>query len=193
MDVKKAARRSHLLPETLRYYDKVGLVVPAYRADGQGEYTDADVRCLRFLYHVRRLGLSLDEYRTLLSLDVDVHRTEREIRAVAEHHLGALECKVRELKSSRDMLRQLGASREGDDLSDCPMLDALAGRGTPCPAPYESDRACEYGQGPDRVHERGSSRASTDLPDRARSTIGGAQGAGRGGCRHRRSCRHRGR
>lgn len=126
MNVKEAARRSHLPPKTLRYYDEIGIVVPARLASGYREYGEPDVHRLRFLHRARGLGFSLDECRTLLSLYGDEHRTSREVKAVVEHQLGTVERKVRELESIRDVLRKLAADCEGDDRPECPILDEFS-------------------------------------------------------------------
>ena len=69
MNIGQAAARSGLPAKTIRYYEEIGLVRPATRAEnGYRDYAETDVHRLRFLKRAREHGFSVAECRDLLAL-----------------------------------------------------------------------------------------------------------------------------
>jgi len=131
MNIGEAAVVVGLPPKTLRYYDEIELVVPARSTSGYRQYSERDVHRLRFLQRSRGLGFSLDECRLLLSLYDDDTRASEDVKSIVEARLLEIDRKLAELRSIRDVLRRLAADCQGDTRPDCPILDELAGSGTP--------------------------------------------------------------
>ena len=78
MNISEAARLSGLSSKTIRYYEDIGLVAPAERADnGYRQYQQRAVEELRFIAHAREVGFNLDECRQLLDLQRDQARQSR--------------------------------------------------------------------------------------------------------------------
>ena len=127
VNIGEAAAAAGLPPKTLRYYDEVGLVVPARSASGYREYAERDVHRLRFLQRSRGLGFSLDECRSLLSLYDDDTRASEDVKSIVEARLRDIDRKLAELHSIRDVLARLARDCQGDARPDCPILDELAG------------------------------------------------------------------
>ena len=131
MNIGDAAERSALSAKTLRYYDEVGLVVPARSASGYRDYSTADVHRLRFLQRARGLGFSLEECRLLLSLYDDTGRASEDVKSIVERKVAEIDTKIAELGSIRDALSALAHDCQGDSRPNCPILDGLAGDGDP--------------------------------------------------------------
>ena len=131
MRIGEAARRSGMAAKTIRFYEEVGLIRPAARADnGYREFSEDDVRTLRFIHRARDLGVSVDEVTTLLSLWQDRERASASVKALAMDHVERIERKMAELASMRDAIVDLAERCHGDDRPDCPILDDLAGEET---------------------------------------------------------------
>jgi MerR family copper efflux transcriptional regulator len=125
MAIGKIARRAGVSVDTVRYYEKNGLLAPTARlASGYRRYDEAQLRRLRFIREAQKLGFSLRDVRELLGLSRqrDVTRVKR----AAEKKLADVEARIAALERVRDGLGKLVAACPGHGLaSDCPILRAL--------------------------------------------------------------------
>lgn len=126
MNIGEAGRQSGLPAKTIRYYEDIGLLRPARRANGFRDYADRDVHELRFIARARGLGFTVEECRHLLELYRDTGRASAEVREMAKVHIEAIRAKMRELKAMERTLSHLVERCAGDDRPDCPILDRLA-------------------------------------------------------------------
>ena len=84
MKISEASQASGCHLETVRYYERVGLVPsPNRTGSGYRVYAQADVERLRFVTRGRELGFSLEEIRSLLRLDDDPTMSCRDVDAMA--------------------------------------------------------------------------------------------------------------
>ena len=128
MNIGAAARASGVSAKMIRHYEAVGLLPPAARSEsGYRRYDERDVHTLRFVRHARDLGFPLDRIRELVGLWHDRERPSRQVKALAEQHLAALDAKLAELQAVRSTLQRLVSCCHGDDRPECPILDSLAG------------------------------------------------------------------
>jgi len=127
MNIGEAAQRSGLPPKTIRYYEDIGLLQPARRANGFRDYGDKDVHELRFIARARGLGFSVEECRHLLGLYRDTGRASAEVRETAAAHIATVRSKIAELKSMERTLSSLIERCAGDSRPDCPILESLSG------------------------------------------------------------------
>ena len=113
--------------ETVRYYEKIGLMPePPRTAGGYRDYDSEHERRLRFILRARDLGFGIEDIRGLLKL-VDRHTyTCAEVREMTLEHLGAVRLKIVDLKRLERTLAKTVAACNGRDVPDCPMIDALA-------------------------------------------------------------------
>lgn len=139
MNIGEAAARSGVSAKMIRHYEAIGLLPAAPRSDaGYRHYSDNDASTLRFIRAARDLGFGLDTIGDLLSLWQNRQRESREVKALAQQHIDALEAKVAELNGMIGALKTLVACCHGDDRPDCPILEGLSTPAT----------------GPDRLPER---------------------------------------
>ncbi len=126
MWIAEAAREAGVNPQTLRYYERRGLIRPAGRArSGYRQYSADDVRRLRFVKRAQELGLSLKDVEALLKLRRATSARRQSVRKVAEQRLADLERRIRDLTRMRDALSHLvHACHAGTD-PHCPILEAL--------------------------------------------------------------------
>lgn len=130
INIGQAAKASGISAKMIRHYEDIGLLPAARRTDaGYRQYDDRDVRTLRFIRHSRDLGFSLPETGRLLDLWFDRKRPSREVKAIAQKHIEALDEKARELLAMKAALAHLVRACRGDERPDCPIIETLAGSG----------------------------------------------------------------
>jgi MerR family mercuric resistance operon transcriptional regulator len=112
--------------ETIRYYEREGLLPSAPRtASDHRVFGEAHLRRLLFIRRSRELGFSGTEVRALLGL-VDGGYTCGEVRDLTLRHLVDVRAKIADLRRLEKTLTTLSSKCEGDDMSDCPIVEALS-------------------------------------------------------------------
>lgn len=120
------ARETGCNLETIRYYEKVGLLLePARSANGYRVYAPEFVQRLRFVLRARDLGFTLDEIRSLFLLTDTGTQTCAEIKARTQVHLADVRQKIADMRRIEATLASTLANCSGADVSECPVLDAL--------------------------------------------------------------------
>lgn len=121
-----ASRRTRVNIETIRYYERVGLVPRPRRTEGGYRlYDGSDVKRLAFIRRSRELGFGLDEIRALLKLVDERPGTCAEVKALGERHLGDVEAKLADLRKMRRVLKELVSRCADGTVPDCPLIEAL--------------------------------------------------------------------
>ena len=128
MQIGMLANRAGVPVDTVRYYERVGLVPrPSRQASGYRRYADEDVMRLRFIRKGKVLGFSLEEIRELLALSSRCDADMAGVKAAAEARLRALDARIAELERVRLALRTVATRCPGHGApSACPILAALA-------------------------------------------------------------------
>jgi MerR family transcriptional regulator, copper efflux regulator len=127
MNIGAAAAASGVTRKMIRHYEAIGLLrPPERRSNAYRDYGARDIHELRFIRRARRLGFSIPEIAELLALWRDRGRPSREVKRIAEAHIGDLQARVAEMQAMAHTLRELIAACHGDDRPDCPILDDLA-------------------------------------------------------------------
>jgi Hg(II)-responsive transcriptional regulator len=126
MRIGTAAKRAGVNVQTLRYYERRGLLPkPPRRSSGYREFPDEAVRVVRFVKRAQELGFTLEEIEELLRLRDHTRRDRARIRAVAQHRADDIGKRIEELKAVKRALSHLvHCCREGSTL-ECPILEAL--------------------------------------------------------------------
>jgi Cu(I)-responsive transcriptional regulator len=128
MNIGQAAQATGISAKMIRYYESIGLIVPAGRtASGYRTYTEQDLHTLRFVRRARGLGFSVEQMHELLALWLDRKRASAEVKRVALQHVEELERKAAELQQMADTLKHLARHCHGNDRPECPIIDELEG------------------------------------------------------------------
>jgi Hg(II)-responsive transcriptional regulator len=126
MWISQTAKEAGVNTQTLRYYERRGLLPkPPRRDSGYREYPDDAVRIVRFIKRAQELGFSLDEIEDLVRLR-GVRRAERQrVRSIAEKKIVQIDEKVAHLQAMRQALSTLVKSCHQGGAAECPIIDAL--------------------------------------------------------------------
>ena len=127
LSVGQVAKQAGVKIQTLHYYEKVGILKPAFRREsGYRAYDRNAIRVIRFIKHAQELGFSLEEIQELLKLK-SVNTTKCEgVQKKAHSHLDDVKEKIARLDRIRRVLETLiEQCRERKAGSECPILDVL--------------------------------------------------------------------
>ena len=127
--IGELARRAGVRVDTVRYYEKRGLLPPAGRlASGYRDYGPQSLRRLGFIRRAQRLGFSLDEIAELLRLSEDVRARCSDMRELAVARRDDIEARLQDLERMRRALTQLLECCDHErELAQCPILECLPG------------------------------------------------------------------
>lgn len=127
MRIGTLSKQGGTLIETIRYYERVGLMpAPPRSASGYRQYRPEHLQRLLFLRRCRTLGFSIEEIRSLLALTTRRERSCDTVQRIAERHLQDVRKKISDLRRLQTALGALVDSCAGGRIADCKILEALA-------------------------------------------------------------------
>ena len=127
MNIGELARATDTKPETIRYYEQIGLLPPPPRTAGNyRDYAVEHVSRLTFTRRARDLGFSIEQIRALLDLADQKERSCEAVDVIARAHLADVKRKLADLAALRRELDSLiGQCRHGT-IAECRIIEALA-------------------------------------------------------------------
>jgi MerR family mercuric resistance operon transcriptional regulator len=120
LTIGKLAAAGGVGVETIRFYQRRGLLETPTRDGGIRRYGSEDLRRLRFIRRAQAAGFTLDEIKELLLLNATEDR--RRARELATARIEALDSKIAELEGVRDALRRLARECGSGTSGPCPIL-----------------------------------------------------------------------
>lgn len=128
LSIGELARRTGVHIETIRYFEKVGLLAKPDRTEGGHRvFTDQHVRALSFIKRARELGFTPGEVRAILELGGPEEACCDEVREIAVHHLDQVRRKMADLERLERLLASTVERCSGGHVPDCPVIDMLDG------------------------------------------------------------------
>ncbi len=136
IQIGKVARTTGLSVDTIRFYEKEGLLrEPERSAGGFRLYSARDIENLHFIHKAQELGFSLAEIRELLVVQDDRTEACTHVRDLIQNRLGAVRGKIDDLKRLERHLTQalrkcegaLADGKAGPAHEHCPVLEEIAG------------------------------------------------------------------
>lgn len=121
------ARETATKVETIRFYEKTGLLPAPARTNGNYRaYSTSHLKRLSFIRRARDLGFSIDQIRALLGLADHRDQSCEAVDAIARQHLEAVERKIGDLEAlRRELDRMIGQCRHGT-VAECRILETLS-------------------------------------------------------------------
>jgi MerR family mercuric resistance operon transcriptional regulator len=122
----RLANRSGVNGETIRYYEKIGLMPdPMRSAGGHRIYERSHLKRLSFIRRTRELGFTLKEIRGLLGLVDGGDYTCAEVRDRTFVHMNDVAQKIRDLQKMQRALKSMATKCDGGQVPNCPIVDEL--------------------------------------------------------------------
>lgn len=127
MKIGDLARLTDTRVETIRFYEKEGLIPTPERTSGNYRaYEERHLNRLSFVRRSRDLGFTLDQVRKLLTLADDRSAPCAEVDAIAAEQIVEIDKKVADLMALRDQLARRLDVCGGDTIAECRIIEALA-------------------------------------------------------------------
>jgi MerR family mercuric resistance operon transcriptional regulator len=127
MLIGQAAAKTGVNIETIRYYERVGLLANPTRTEGGHRvYGEQHIRRLTFIRRGRELGFSLGDVRMLL--DLADNERDGAAKELTLRHLGNVRGKIASLKRLERALKKMTETCKPGDQESCPIFDALSER-----------------------------------------------------------------
>ena len=126
MKIGELSRATGTNIETIRYYERIGLLpAPSRTAANYRSYGDAHRARLAFVRHSRDLGFTIEEIRSLLDLSDHPERDCADADRIATRHLAQVEEKIAQLALLREELSRIVGRCRGGIAADCRVIEAL--------------------------------------------------------------------
>lgn len=132
LTIGKVAKKAGVNIETIRYYERQGLIPRPSRRQSDGgflgyrQYPAETVKRIQFIRHAKELGFSLKEIAELLSLRIEQGVTCGDVRKRAEAKIADIDTRIKILQRMKKALVNLTKECKGrGPVSECPILEAL--------------------------------------------------------------------
>lgn len=120
------SKRARVKVETVRYYERAGLLrEPARTVGGHRSYSADDLKQLTFIRRARELGFSMGDIRDLLAIVNGGTYTCRQVQSVTLEHAERIGRKISDLRRMKKTLLSVSSQCEGGTVPECPIIDAL--------------------------------------------------------------------
>jgi MerR family mercuric resistance operon transcriptional regulator len=123
LTIGKLASAGGVGVETVRFYQRRGLLEQPTRESGIRRYGSDGLRRLKFIKQAQKAGFTLEEIKELLELDATEDRSRA--RELAKVRIEALNARIGELESARDALRRLATECSHGNSGPCPILSSF--------------------------------------------------------------------
>lgn len=123
LTIGKLAAAAGVGVETIRFYQRRGLLETPTRDAGIRRYGAEDLRRLRFIRQAQAAGFTLEEIRELIDLDASEDRARA--RELAKARIDVLGEKIAELEQARESLRRLARECSSGAPGPCPILTSF--------------------------------------------------------------------
>ena len=128
MRIGELAKQADVNVQTVRYYERRGLLRPRQRLEsGYREYGTPELERLLFIRRAQELGFTLNEIDELLTLRQDENTSAGTVKARAMARLSTIDAKITDLQRIRHALLHLSEQCRGGagPMGECPLLEAL--------------------------------------------------------------------
>ena len=130
LTIGRLAKQAGLGIETVRFYERQGLIAPPPRTDSNYRiYPEEEISRLKFIKRAKDLGFTLKEIKELFHLQHDPHATKADVKKRTEEKIEDIKKRVQDLSKIQAALEHLAGACDGHGpMSECPIMDALTGQ-----------------------------------------------------------------
>ncbi|EDL48224.1 helix-turn-helix domain-containing protein [Erythrobacter sp. SD-21] len=127
MRIGELAKATGTKAETIRYYEREGILPAADRTDSNyRDYSDGHLATLIFVRRARTLGFTMAQVRELLALSDHEDKPCRDVDQLVQRQLGEVTRKIADLTSLQDELQHMLRSCQADRIGECRIVESLA-------------------------------------------------------------------
>ena len=124
--IGQMSRETSVNIETIRYYEKIGIMPAPDRTEGGNrQYNHDQLKRLHFVKRCRELGFSIGEIRALLEMVDQKDITCAEVHRMTMGHLSAVKQKMADLRRLEKALKSMASECSRGDVPECPIIDTL--------------------------------------------------------------------
>lgn len=124
--IGEMSRKTGVNIETVRYYERIGIMPEPDRTEGgTRQYNHDQLKLLHFVKRSRELGFNLEEVRALLKLVDRKDYSCGEVHSMTVDHLATVKRKLADLRRLEKALKSMAAECSQGELPDCPIIDEL--------------------------------------------------------------------
>lgn len=130
LTIGKLAKACDVTVDTVRYYERMGLILPLDRTEsGYRVYSSDSVKQLRFVRKAQSLGFTLEEIKELLALSEIPEKDCGDVRDKAQHKITEIDARISDLLAVKEALGELATfcPGKGKPLSECNILKHFYG------------------------------------------------------------------
>lgn len=129
LTIGQLARQTGTKAETIRYYEKIGLLQAPLRSEGNYRYYGAqDQRRLSFVRRARELGFSIEQIRELIAFAEQREHQCSSVDEVVKEHIADISRRIHDLQALQGELERMIGDCPGGRVADCRVLEALQSR-----------------------------------------------------------------
>lgn len=127
LTIGKLARASNVGVETIRFYERKGLIIQPSKQGGFRYYNPELITRVNFIKRSQELGFTLKETKELLELTLKEQSKCSDVLAKTQSKIDEIDEKIKDLKRMKKSLKGLADCCESSDmpLSDCPVLECF--------------------------------------------------------------------
>ena len=124
--IGEMSRRTGVNIETVRYYEKIGLMPKPNRSEGGNRlYNHVQLQRLFFIKRCREIGFSQSEIKALLSMVDHENITCAEVHRVTTAHVADIRQRIKDLRKLEKVLTQMANECSRGDVPECPIIETL--------------------------------------------------------------------
>ncbi len=129
MTIGEVAEQSNVDVQTIRYYERIGLIRKAPRtSSGYRNFSETTAQRILFIRHAQAAGFTLREISDLIELDVSAETVNESVRERVETKVSEITKRLDELSQVREHLESLLDDCVNQDSDSCPIMDAFNGK-----------------------------------------------------------------
>ena len=126
MRIGELAKATGTKAETIRYYEREGILPAADRTDSNyRDYSQNHLAALTFVRRARGLGFSMAQVRELLALSDHDEKPCEDVDQLVRQQLSDVDSKIADLTTRREELAQLSRSCQSDRIGECRIVESL--------------------------------------------------------------------
>ena len=126
MGIGEMSRQTGVGIETIRYFEKIGMMpAPGRSEGGNRQYTNDHLQRLFFINRCRQIGFSQSEIKALLSMVDAKDVTCAEVHSITVEHISDIKQKIRDLRKLEKVLTQMANECSRGDIPECPIIETL--------------------------------------------------------------------